>query len=92
MINRFSSRVKRLDKIFLNEKLKNAQRYDRIAGFFSSSILEIAGEEIESISGSVRLICNASLEKDDIIKVNNAIGVLEEFESSATEQGIIEDC
>jgi hypothetical protein len=30
--------------------------------------------------------------KDDIIKVNNAIRVLEEFESSATEQGIIEDC
>ncbi len=76
MINRFSSRVKRLDYIFLNEKLKNAQSYDRIAGFFSSSVLEIAGEEIESISGSVRLICNASLEKDDVITATAAANAM----------------
>jgi len=76
VINRFSSRVKRLDKMFLNEKLKNAQSYDRIAGFFSSSILEIAGEEIESISGSVRLICNASLEKDDVITATAAANAM----------------
>ncbi len=76
VINRFSSRVKRLDKMFLNEKLKNAQSYDRIAGFFSSSILEIAGEEIESISGSVRLICNASLERDDVITATAAANAM----------------
>lgn len=57
LINMFSSRVRRLDRAFLNDKLKDAKSYDRIAGFFSSSILEVAGEEIENITGTVRLIC-----------------------------------
>ena len=56
MINRYSSRATRLDKQFLNDKLHNAKSYDRIAGYFSSSVLEIAGEAIESISGKLRLI------------------------------------
>lgn len=87
LINRFSSRVKRLDRVFLNEKLKNAKSYDRIAGFFSSSILEIAGEEIESISGTVRLICNACLEKDDVITATAAANALrKEWCASEPEQ------
>ena len=65
MINRYSSRQTRLDKQFLNDKLHNAESYDRIAGYFSSSVLEIAGEAIESISGKVRLICNSQIEKED---------------------------
>lgn len=65
MINRYSSRATRLDKQFLNDKLHNAKSYDRIAGYFSSSVLEIAGETIESISGKVRLICNSQIEKED---------------------------
>lgn len=65
MINRYSSRVTRLDKQFLNNKLYNAKGYDRIAGYFSSSVLEIAGEAIETISGKVRLICNSQIEKED---------------------------
>lgn len=40
---------------FLTERLQGAQRYDRIAGFFSSSILEVVGEALESIQGPVRL-------------------------------------
>jgi len=72
LIHRFSSRIKRLDQAFLNQKLKNAKGYDRIAGFFSSSILEIAGEDIESMAGNVRLICNACLEKDDVITATAA--------------------
>lgn len=67
MIVRYSSRAQQLDRAFLNDKLKNARNYDRIAGFFSSSILEIAGEAIDSISGPVRLICNSCLQKDDVI-------------------------
>ena len=76
MINRYSSRVERLEKVFLNEKLKNARSYDRIAGFFSSSILEIAGEAIEGITGQVRLICNSCLEKDDVITATAAQNAL----------------
>ena len=31
-------------KDFLADRLQGARRYDRIAGFFSSSLLEVAGE------------------------------------------------
>ena len=87
LINRFSSRVKRLDSAFLNDKLKNAISYDRIAGFFSSSILEVAGEEIECITGTVRLICNACLEKDDVITATSAANALrKEWCASEPEQ------
>lgn len=65
MITRYSSRATRLDKQFLNDKLYNAMSYDRIAGYFSSSVMEIAGEAIESISGKVRMICNSQIEKED---------------------------
>lgn len=66
MINRFSSRRQKLDQVFLNQKLSNAQAYDRIAGYFSSSMLEVAGETIESMGGSVRLVCNSDLELKDV--------------------------
>lgn len=66
MINRYSSRLTRLDEGFLNKKLKNARNYDRIAGYFCSSILEVAGENIEAVSGKVRIICNSNLEKEDV--------------------------
>lgn len=65
-MNRYSSRRQKLDQIFLNNKLKNARAYYRIAGYFSSSMLEIAGEAIESISGTVRLVCNSDLEVKDV--------------------------
>lgn len=66
MINRYSSRLTKLDEGFLNKKLKNARNYDRIAGYFCSSILEVAGENIEAVSGKVRIICNSNLEKEDV--------------------------
>lgn len=73
MINRYSSRRKKLDEAFLNQKLKGALAYDRIAGYFSSSILEIAGEAIEQMSGTVRLICNSEMEIDDVKTASAAI-------------------
>ncbi|HSW36094.1 MAG TPA: phospholipase D-like domain-containing protein, partial [Candidatus Limnocylindrales bacterium] len=76
MINRFSSRATRLDKQFLNDKLQSARSYDRIAGYFSSSVLEIAGEALESISGKVRLVCNSQLEKEDCITATAAASAL----------------
>ncbi len=46
MIYRYSSRRSPL-KDFLAAQLQGARRYDRIAGFFSSSLLEVAGEAVE---------------------------------------------
>jgi hypothetical protein len=46
MIQRYSSRRSPL-KDFLATQLQGARRYDRIAGFFSSSLLEVAGEALE---------------------------------------------
>jgi len=66
MINRYSSRRSKLSQAFLNEKLNNAMSYDRIAGYFCSSILEIAGESIENISGKARIICNSTLNVEDV--------------------------
>ena len=48
MIQRFSSRTQPLSR-FLPELLQGAARYDRIAGYFSSSMLDLAGEAIEQI-------------------------------------------
>ncbi|MBU1965579.1 MAG: hypothetical protein KKD24_07175 [Proteobacteria bacterium] len=37
-------------KDFLAAQLQGARRYDRIAGFFSSSLLEVAGEALERMT------------------------------------------
>lgn len=66
MINRFSSRRTHLDHTFLNQRLQEAQQYDRIAGYFRSSILEVAGEALESITGQIRVICNSDLNVKDV--------------------------
>jgi superfamily II DNA or RNA helicase len=66
MIHRFSSRNQAIDQTFLNERLREAQSYDRIAGYFSSSILEVAGEALDSISGVIRVVCNSDLQPDDV--------------------------
>ncbi len=72
MITRFSSRRQRLDRSFLTERLSGAHRYDRIAGFFSSSILEVAGEALESVQGPVRLVCNSVLNPQDVLIAKKA--------------------
>ena len=72
MIHRFSSRRQRLDHSFLRERLQGAQGYDRIAGFFSSSILEVAGEALESVTGTVRLVCNSGLDPQDVAVAQKA--------------------
>lgn len=72
MITRFSSRRQRLDRSFLGERLSGAHGYDRIAGFFSSSILEVAGEALESVQGPVRLVCNSVLNPQDVLVAKKA--------------------
>ena len=66
MINRFSSRREQLDTSFINKRLINAATYDRIAGYFRSSMLEVAGEQIESMHGKIRLVCNSDIDPKDV--------------------------
>ncbi len=66
MIRRFSSRLQKLDTSFINERLKGAVIYDRIAGYFRSSMLEVAGEKIEEIGGKARVVCNSDIDPEDV--------------------------
>ena len=64
-MRRFSSRLQPLDHVFLRDRLRNAANYDRIAGYFRSSIFEVAAEEIAQID-RVRIVCNSDLDPDDL--------------------------
>jgi len=66
MIRRFSSRQDDLGASFLERRLDEAQAYDRIAGYFSSSLLEIAGEALEAVDGPIRIVCNSDLDPRDV--------------------------
>jgi len=70
MIQRYSSRRSPL-KDFLASQLQGARGYDRIAGFFSSSLLEVAVEALERMKPEggetcVRVVCNSSLNPLDV--------------------------
>lgn len=78
-MNRYSSRRHKLDKQFLCEKMKNAVSYDRIAGYFCSSILEVAGENLENIEGKVRVICNSNLLPEDVEVANHVQKMKQEW-------------
>lgn len=45
MLRRFSSRRASLYEEFPKERLASAKRYDLIAGYFQSSLLDLANEE-----------------------------------------------
>ena len=66
MIQRHSSRRQPLDAALLTARLANAKGYDRIAGYFSSSILEVAGEALETVQGQIRVVCNSQLSRVDV--------------------------
>ena len=65
-IVRYSSLRQNLGKSYLAERLGSASTYDRIAGYFSSSLLEVAGEAIEAMAGPIRLVCNSDLDPSDV--------------------------
>jgi hypothetical protein len=67
VITRYSSRRGSL-RGFLPDLLAGAHAYDRIAGYFRSSILEIAGEALETMAdgATVRVICNSDLDPLDV--------------------------
>jgi superfamily II DNA/RNA helicase len=64
-IRRFSSRTHKLDQSFLLEHLRGARSYKRIAGYFTSSLFEVASEELEAIA-DVRIVCNVDIHPDDL--------------------------
>jgi ERCC4-related helicase len=64
-IRRLSSRTHHLDQSFLAEQLKGARSYRRIAGYFTSSLFEIAHEWLEPIT-DVRIVCNVDLAPEDL--------------------------
>lgn len=67
MLQRHSSRRNRLDRAVLNQRLEGAVSYDRIAGYFRSSLFEVAGEAIAKVAGPVRIICNSDLDPQDLV-------------------------
>lgn len=67
MIKRYSTRREAISVSLLHNHLKNARKYDRIAGYFSSSILEVAGESLEQVEGKIRVICNSGLDVKDVL-------------------------
>ena len=64
-IRRFSSRTYRLDSSFLLQHLQGARSYKRIAGYFTSSLFEVANELLESIP-EVKIVCNVDIDPDDL--------------------------
>lgn len=71
-VQRFSSRRQPLDRSFLCQRLRGARAYDRIAGYFCSSLLEVAGEGLESVTGPVRMVCNSDLTPADVLTARAA--------------------
>lgn len=63
-IERFSSRRQALGTV-LGDRLKDATRYLRIAGYFRSSLLEVVGEALDTVD-EIRVVCNGDLDPHDV--------------------------
>jgi hypothetical protein len=75
-LKRHSSRRHRLDQAVLKQRLEGAASYDRIAGYFRSSLFEIAGEALAGVAGPVRIICNSDLDPQDLATATAAQAAL----------------
>src|SRR5437773_9709662 len=85
-IRRFSSRRQKLDKSFLAARLTGAKSYDRIAGYFCGSIIETAGEALDTVTGPIRVVCNSDLRPQDIATARAAAaGLCQEWCGSQPE-------
>jgi hypothetical protein len=73
MLHRYSSRRASLYQEFLKQRLTGARRYHRIAGYFQSSLLELASAELGTIP-EVRIVCNTEVNPDDVTTVRMATG------------------
>ena len=52
---------------FLLPLLDGAVKYDRVAGYLSSSILALADEVYEMVDGKIRIVCNDDLKPEDVL-------------------------
>lgn len=75
-VRRFSSRRDHLGHSFLRDRLRGAVSYDRLAGYFRSSVFEVAGEEIEAVAGKVRVVCNGDLNPKDVETARAAVAAI----------------
>lgn len=89
-IQRFSSRRQKLAESFLSARLRDAKSYDRIAGYFSGSILETAGEALESVTGPIRVVCNSGLQPQDVATARAAAAALRQEWCGAKPEEIID--
>ena len=64
---RHSSRRVKLDQNVFQQRLEGAASYDRSAGYFRSSLFEVAGEALKSVAGKVRIVCNSDLDAQDVV-------------------------
>ena len=64
-ISRFSSRTHQLDQTFLRRHLKGAKYYKRIAGYFTSSLFDVAKEDLFEVK-KVRIVCNTDIHPNDL--------------------------
>ncbi len=88
-IRRFSSRRQRLTESFLADRLRGALAYDRIAGYFCGSILEVAGEALDDLKGRIRVVCNSGLKPEDVSTARAAAAALrQEWCSSKPEDNV----
>lgn len=76
MLRRHSSRRVRLDQAVLSQRLIGAVSYDRIAGYFRSSLFEVAGEAIATVTGAVRIVCNSEIDEKDLVTAEAAQAAL----------------
>lgn len=73
MLHRHSSRRASLYETFLKPRLTGATRYDRIAGYFQSSLLELASESLAGIP-RIHIVCNAEVSAEDVKTVRMTTG------------------
>lgn len=73
MLIRYSSRRGRLYDSFLKEALSGAESYWRIAGYFNSSLFDLAAEDFFNIP-DVRIVCNAEVQPRDLATARQARG------------------
>ncbi|WP_286019126.1 phospholipase D-like domain-containing protein, partial [Candidatus Venteria ishoeyi] len=64
-IRRFSSRTEQLGQGFLLKHLQYARSYKRIAGYFTSSLFEVAHEYLDAIP-EVKIVCNVDIHPEDL--------------------------
>jgi hypothetical protein len=70
--------------------LQGAKAYDRIAGYFCGSILETAGEAIDSVTGPIRVVCNSDLRPEDVNTVRAAAAALRQKSCASKPEALVD--